>query len=107
MAMLNSDVPELDALLSPDLLFTNHLGVLVSKQEDLEAHANKTFEFQSLDLSELQIRILEESAIVSVRADLRGLYNGQPTSGNFRFTRVWLNVSGIWQVIAGHSSVIA
>lgn len=107
LAMLNSDLAELDQLLSPNLLFTNHLGVLVSKEDDLKAHASKAFVFKSLDLSESKILIQENSAVVSVKADIQGDYNGQPANGRFRFTRFWSNTLGKWQVIAGHSSVIA
>lgn len=107
LAMLNSDVSELDTLISPDLLFTNHLGVLVSKADDLSAHASKAFVLESLDLSESKILVYENAAVVSVKADIQGYYNGQPTNGRFRFTRFWSNTSGKWQVIAGHSSVIA
>jgi hypothetical protein len=107
LAMLNSDISELDELMSPDLLFTNHLGVLVSKQDDLSAHSSKAFVFKSLDLSEVKILPQENSAVVSVRAEIEGSYNGQPANGSFRFTRFWSNVSGQWQVVAGHSSVIA
>ena len=53
LAMLNSDVATLDELISPNLLFTNHLGVLVSKEDDLSAHANKAFVFKTLDLSDV------------------------------------------------------
>lgn len=107
LAMLNSDISELDELISPNLLFTNHLGVLISKEDDLRAHASKAFVFESLNLSESKILIHGESAIVSVKAENQGYYNGQPANGRFRFTRVWSNTSGKWQVIAGHSSVIA
>ena len=107
LAMLNSDVSELEELISPNLLFTNHLGVLVSKQEDLNAHSNKDFVFKFLELSESKILIQENSAVVSVKAEIQGFYNGQPANGNFRFTRFWSNASGKWQVVAGHSSVIA
>ena len=37
-AMRTSDVLVLDELLADDLLFTNHQGLVVSKQEDLEVH---------------------------------------------------------------------
>lgn len=37
-AMLHSDVSTLDELLADDLLFTNHLGQLMTKQDDLKAH---------------------------------------------------------------------
>lgn len=107
LAMLNSDVAELDELISPNLLFTNHLGVLISKADDLKAHSSKAFVFEALDLSESQILIQENSAVVSVKAEIQGFYNGQPANGRFRFTRFWAKTSGQWQVIAGHSSVIA
>ena len=105
--MLNSDVVELDELLSPELLFTNHLGVFVSKEEDLNAHTNKVFEFTSLDLFESKILTKENHAIVSTKSEIEGYYNGQAVNGSFRFTRVWSKESGKWQVIAGHSSVIS
>ncbi|MBE9067640.1 nuclear transport factor 2 family protein [Leptolyngbya cf. ectocarpi LEGE 11479] len=107
LAMLNSDISELDKLISPDLLFTNHCGVLVSKEDDLNAHSSKAFVFKSLDLSESKILIHENSAVVSVKAEIQGYYNGQSANGSFRFTRFWLNTSGKWQLVAGHSSVIA
>lgn len=107
LAMLNSDVAELDELISPDLLFTNHVGVLISKEDDLSAHASKLLVFESLDLSQSKILIHRDSAVVSVKADIQGYYNGQPANGLFRFTRFWSNTSGEWQVIAGHSSAIA
>lgn len=105
-AMLNSNVSELDELISPDLIFTNHIGQLISKEDDLRAHSSKLFVFESLDLSESKILIRETIAVVSVRAEIQGNYNGEPANGSFRFTRVWSNRNDKWQVIAGHSSVI-
>ena len=107
LAMLNSDVSELDELISPNLLITNHLGILVSKEDDLNAHSSKAFVFKSLEISEFKILIHENSAVVSVIAETQGYYNNQPANGSFRFTRFWSNISGKWQVFAGHSSIIA
>ena len=80
--------------------------LLISKEEDLNAHATKQFEFQSLELSESKILMLGSSAVVSVKAEIQGLYNKQPANGTFIFTRVWSNASGKWQVVAGHSCII-
>ena len=104
LAMLSSDVETLDTLISPDLIFTNHFGMLVSKQEDLHAHANKAFVFNSLELSESQINAYEHCAVVTVKADIQGYYLGEPANGCFRFTRVWAPTSGQWQLVAAHSS---
>lgn len=37
-AMFRSEADVLDELIAPDLIFTNHLGQLVTKQEDLALH---------------------------------------------------------------------
>ncbi|MEO0648809.1 MAG: nuclear transport factor 2 family protein [Cyanobacteria bacterium J06650_10] len=69
LAMLNSDISKLDELISPNLLFTNHLGMLVSKEDDLNAHSSKALEFKSLEISELKILVHENSTVVSVKAE--------------------------------------
>lgn len=108
LAMLHSNVKALDELLSPRLLFTNHLGHLVGKEEDLAGHKSGALKLNSLSASEQHILLAGDVAIVSVRVQLSGSYNGTPTNGVFRFTRVWSqSQDGTWQVIAGHSGVVS
>jgi hypothetical protein len=38
VAMLRSGVGALDGLLAPELIFTNHLGQLLGKKDDLATH---------------------------------------------------------------------
>jgi Domain of unknown function (DUF4440) len=42
-AMLSSDVAALNELLAPDLIFTNHLGQLLGKDDDLAAYRSGGF----------------------------------------------------------------
>ena len=107
MAMVSSDVGVLDELLSPSLIFTNHLGQVISKSDDLEGHKQRDLVIENLKLSEQQIKLVGELAIVTVLAIISGSYKGSPANGNFRFTRVWANENGAWQVVAGHSSIVA
>lgn len=108
LAMLSSSVDELDALLADELLFTNHLGHLLSKEADLAAHRSSQLTISALSASEFQLRIDGALAVVSVRVALQGSYHGQPASGDFRFTRVWARrAGGALQVIAAHSGVVA
>ncbi|MGK7926600.1 MAG: nuclear transport factor 2 family protein [Spirulina sp.] len=108
LAMLASDVKVLDELLASELIFTNHLGNLLSKQDDLSAHESGLVRIEELKQSEQKIKVIENIAIVSVRTQITGSYNGIPANGDFRFTRVWsVNDNGSWQVIAGHSCLIA
>ena len=104
-AMLHSDVAELDALIAPELLFTNHLGQLVSKQEDLAAHRSGQFKFTELTPSERQIQLNDGFTVVSVLMHIIGSYEGTPVEKDIRFTRVWaISTSGSIQIIAGHTS---
>lgn len=49
LAMLNHDVPVLDALLADDLIFINHFGQRMGKADDLKAHRDKLFTLTSID----------------------------------------------------------
>ena len=106
-AMLHSDLVALDRLLSSELIFTNHLGQVLGKEDDLGAHRSGALRIEKLEPSELQIRPGGPIAIVSVRVQLSGTYNNHPAGGDFRFTRVWQrSPEGKWQVIAAHSGLI-
>lgn len=106
-AMLQSDLAALDALLAPDLIFTNHLGRLMTKQDDLKAHESGILKIEKLSLSNQKIKVNEGVVVVSVQAHVSGSFNGEASESNIRFTRVWSKTSnGYWQVIVGHSSIV-
>jgi ketosteroid isomerase-like protein len=107
-AMLGSDVDALNQLLAPDLIFTNHLGQLLGKDEDLAAYRSGVLKIMSLEPSERHFRALGEVAVVSVRMQLSGSYEGAPANGDFRFTRVWArSQKERWQILAAHAVLIA
>lgn len=107
LAILSSDVDALDRLLAPELIFTNHLGQVLSKEDDLMAHRSGIVKVQVLTPSEQHLQIKGAIAIVSVRMHISGSYNGVISDSDFRFTRVWTpSANNIWQVIAAHSSIV-
>lgn len=109
LAMLASDVNVLDELLASDLIFTNHLGQLLSKEADLSAHESGDLNISVLKSSEQKIVFLaDNAAIVSVRVQVVGEYAGKPAGGDFRFTRVWSRLpNNKWQVMVAHAGMIA
>lgn len=106
-AMLASDVSVLDELLAPEIIITSHLGELLRKQDDLAAHESGLIKIHELKPSEQHIQIYDEVAIVSVRMQISGNYNGSPANGDFRFTRVWtVSPSRTWHIVAAHIGLV-
>lgn len=105
-AMQTSDVSALDELLAEDLLFTNHDGKQVTKHEDLALHRSGLLKLEKLSLSEVSVRELGDSAVVSAHVQLAGRYAESAFEGAFRFTRVWALRDSRWQVVAAHSSTV-
>ena len=107
LAMLASDVEALDELISSDLMFTNHFGQILGKQDDLALHRSGVLKFHTLEPSERKLKTSGKIAIVSVRMKLSGIYDGSPFTGDLRYTRIWrLLQSDTLQVVAGHSSAV-
>jgi len=82
-AILSSNIRELEEILSDDLVFTNHLGMLVSKKSDIEMHASGHLQISEITLSDQRILPLGEIAVVTARAEIVGSYQGSPANGNF------------------------
>lgn len=106
-AMLQSDVQVLDELLADSLIFTNHLGHLMTKQDDLNAHQSEVLKINKLQLSEQVFKVYEHMAVVSAKTFIAGSFAGESSSADFRFTRVWSRIEEKWQVVAGHSCLVS
>ncbi len=106
-AMLRSDVSVLDELIAPELIFTSHLGLRVSKQDDLAFHKSGALRLQEFTASEQQIQLNNGFAVVSVLMHLLGTYESMPIDFSIRYTRVWsTSLNGAIQVFAGHASAV-
>lgn len=106
-AMLHSEVSVLDELIAPELLFTNHLGQRITKQEDLAFHRSGALQLQALTPSEQHIQVNSGCIVVSVLMHLLGAYEGAPIDFSIRYTRIWAEASnGSMQIVAGHASAI-
>lgn len=104
-AMLTSDCQTLDELISADLIFTNHLGQVFGKRDDLNMHRNGVLTLHTLEPSEVRTHVRSNVAVVSVLMKVAGVFAGMTFHEDLRYTRVWqLSERGSWQILAGHSS---
>jgi ketosteroid isomerase-like protein len=105
-AMKTSNMQELNSLVSDDLIFTAHNGMMFTKQDDLDAHSSGNVTIFEISTSEYHIKIEGNVAIVSVLMEISGSFFGNTEVGFFRFMRVWKSHPQGWQVIAAQSTQV-
>ncbi|ARS40522.1 DUF4440 domain-containing protein [Sphingobacteriaceae bacterium GW460-11-11-14-LB5] len=100
-AILNGDVADLNLLLHEDLLFNLPNGITITKAMDLETYTSGSIDVNSIIPSEQQINLINDTAVVSVKIELKAIYASQAIEGIFRYLRVWKLFDQEWKVIAG------
>lgn len=100
-AMLTSNVEVLEKLIAGSLVFIAPDGNIATKEMDLAAHRVKLQTMSELELSEKTIKIYDNSAIVTVKARVKGKFGEMDISGNYRYLRIWQKILDKWQIVAG------
>ena len=105
-AQLASDITALERLLDDELVFTGPDGAIYGKQDDLDAHRHGVVRMTRLDASDERIQRFDNIAVVTVRMEMTGTFQGAPFAGSYRYTRVWCARPGGWRIVAGHVSAV-
>ncbi|HTE48171.1 MAG TPA: nuclear transport factor 2 family protein [Gemmatimonadaceae bacterium] len=105
-AMLINDVSALDRLIDDELVFTTLEGAVIGKQWDLDAHRARRLRLTQLEPSDQRVQRWDSMAVVSVRMDVTGTWDGSPANGALRYTRVWCKRPDGWRLVAGHMSAV-
>lgn len=106
-AILGSDVTALDRLVADDLLFVTHLGQMISKADDLNAHKQKLFRLKRLDFVKQEIRRLGDAFVTVTVAELDGVFSNRVFTERIICTRIWRqNNDGTLQVFSGHATSV-
>lgn len=106
-AMLNSDVTQLDRLLSDGLIFINQDGARLTKADDIAAHRSGMLEIKTLaEKGERVIQRFGDIATVCLTTEVAGEYADQQFCCTFAYSRVWHHKDGRWQVVLAHCSAV-
>lgn len=92
---------------SDDYLSIDPVGELSDKRQALESRRAAHMKFHSLEVDDVRIRIYGDTAVVTGRSWVKGQHRGTHTSGNYRYTRVYIQKKGRWQLVSSQSTRIA
>jgi ketosteroid isomerase-like protein len=105
-AVLHGDVTALDRMTSDDYTFITLRGELRTKSDILKGFASGSFHYESRQISDLNVRVYGDSAVVTGRSVQKGMENGKDYSGDYRFTRVYVKEKGLWLSVALQTTLI-
>ena len=103
---LKPDVEGLERILADDWMLTHSDGRVQHKADYLDELRTSTRRNQGIGNEDVRVRRYGDTMVVTGTSVQSGISNGQPWSGRFRFTRVWVKRDGAWTMVSSHSSRI-
>lgn len=100
-AMVDGDKTELDKISCAELTYGHSGGKVESKADFLEAFASGKSNFESIELTEQTIRIVDNTAIVRHKLNGATADKGkEPGTAKLLILTVWQKKDGHWKMLA-------
>lgn len=105
-AMAQKDIATLNVLLSDDLIYTHSTARLDTKKSLIEAMESGRTVYTGVEPSDVRAQDLGDAVVLTGVARIHVMSNGRANSFSVRFTDVYVNNSGQWQMVAWQSTRI-
>ena len=103
-AMAEKDLRTLDELIADDLVYTHSSARLDTKQSLLANMESGATVYTSVVPSNVKAQDLGDTVVLTGECRISVTSNGRPNSFGVRFTDVYANKGGKWQMVAWQST---
>jgi len=104
-ASIRRDADFSQRTLAEDYVAITPLGQVTTKQDTVSARKSRQLRYDTIDVSDMVVRVYGDTAVVTARADVKGHQLGEDFSGPYRYTRVWVRRTGHWQAVSYQATV--
>jgi ketosteroid isomerase-like protein len=104
-ASLHRDADFTQRTLADDYVAITPMGRVATKQDSLSVRKNGQLRYDTINITDMVVRVYGDTAVVTARADVKGHQLGEDFSGPYRYTRVWVRRSGHWQTVSYQATV--
>ena len=104
-AAIHRDASFSERTLADDYVAISPLGQVIGKAETVAARKTAQLRYDSIEITDMVVRLYGNTAVVTARADVRGRELGEEFSGPYRFTRVWVRRNGHWLTVSYQATV--
>jgi ketosteroid isomerase-like protein len=106
-ALLQRDIPALEKIWADDYVFVNASGEVLTKAQRLANAKSGATTLDSIKEEEnITVRVYQNSAVATSRVTIKGQYSGQPASGQYRSTHVWVKGPEGWQLVSNQLTAL-
>ncbi len=96
-ALQKGDLQALDRLYVDDLVYTNALGISLTKAQHLDDIRNRKLSFKSFHHSDVQVRVHGTTGIVTGLSTSQVAYAGKVNGSPRKFLDVFVKEGGVWR----------
>ena len=104
-ASLRRDADFSQKTLADDYVAITPLGQVTTKQDTVSARKSGQLRYETINVTDMVIRVYGDTAVVTARAEVKGHQLGEDFSGPYRYTRVWVRRTGHWQAVSYQATV--
>jgi ketosteroid isomerase-like protein len=106
-AMGKKDIATLNAVLSDDLIYCHSSARLDTKQSLIGAMESGATVYNAVEPSDVKAQDLGSAVVLTGIARIRVTSGGKPNAFSVRFTDVYANKGGKWQMVTWQSTRLA
>jgi ketosteroid isomerase-like protein len=104
-ASIRRDADFSERTLAEDYVAITPLGQVTTKQDTVSARKSRQLRYDTINVTDMVVRVYGDMAVVTARADVKGHQLGEDFSGPYRYTRVWVKKTGHWQAVSYQATV--
>jgi hypothetical protein len=104
-AQIRRDAEFSQRTLAEDYVAITPLGQVTTKQDTVSTRKSGQLRYDTINVSDMVVRVYGDTAVVTARADVKGHQLGEDFSGPYRYTRVWVRRTGHWQAVSYQATV--
>ena len=105
IALVQRDETVFNKLLADDFFYTEN-EKMYTRSEVLQSAMSVSDTIVSAYNKDMEVHIKEKTAIVTGWLYVNGRESGSNFIRKYRFTDVWFNTKGVWQLIAAHDYLL-
>ena len=102
-ALIQKDSVSLSRLLSDDVSYGHSNALLQTRAQLIRDVVSGVQDYKSIDPSDLQIRIYDKTAIVTMKSTVSMLMQGKPLNITMNVLLVWVWKDNDWKLVARQS----